>query len=95
MATESAPSEAWARSSEASPWCGLGPSPQGEADRLRPRIVSEQRITGVTGYHSQLVNRDLRCNYWHPLHVAGCTRCHLVQADNSQLLKVILVMSGI
>ncbi|HNH46090.1 MAG TPA: hypothetical protein PKY30_03575 [Myxococcota bacterium] len=26
-------------------------------DRLRPRIVSGQTITGVTGYHAQIVNR--------------------------------------
>jgi hypothetical protein len=36
-----------------------------EADRLRPRIVSEQRITGVTGYHSQLVNRMRHGNFIH------------------------------
>jgi hypothetical protein len=36
-----------------------------EADRLRPRIVSEQRITGVTGYHSQLVNRMRHGNFLH------------------------------
>lgn len=28
-----------------------------ESDRLRPRIVSEQIITGMTGHHTQLVNR--------------------------------------
>ena len=28
-----------------------------ESDRLRPRIVSAQTITGVTGYHAQIVNR--------------------------------------
>jgi len=36
-----------------------------ESDRLRPRIVSEQRITGVTGYHSQLVNRMRHGNFIH------------------------------
>ena len=36
-----------------------------ESDRLRPRIVSEQRITGVTGYHSQLVNRMRHGNFLH------------------------------
>lgn len=36
-----------------------------EGDRLRPRIVSEQRITGVTGYHSQLVNRMRHGNFLH------------------------------
>ena len=28
-----------------------------EQDRLRPRIVSGQTITGITGYHAQIVNR--------------------------------------
>ena len=51
MATESAPSEAWARSSEASPWCGLGPSPQGEADRLRPSGRRSRRRTQLYAAH--------------------------------------------
>ena len=28
-----------------------------EADRLRPRVVSAQTITGIEGFHSQMVNR--------------------------------------
>ena len=36
-----------------------------EADRLQPRIVSEQKITGVNGYHSQLVNRMRHGNFIH------------------------------
>lgn len=28
-----------------------------EADRMRPRILSEQTITGLSGHHSQLINR--------------------------------------
>jgi ethanolamine utilization microcompartment shell protein EutS len=28
-----------------------------EADRLKPRVVSGQTITGITGYHAQIVNR--------------------------------------
>ena len=31
--------------------------------RLKPRIVSEQIITGTTGYHSQLVNRMRHGNF--------------------------------
>ncbi len=31
---------------------GLAP-----ADRLRPRVVSAQTITGITGYHAQITNR--------------------------------------
>jgi hypothetical protein len=34
-----------------------------ETDRLKPRIVSGQTITGVTGYHSQLVNRMRHGNF--------------------------------
>ncbi len=36
-----------------------------ESDRLRPRIVSAQTITGITGYHSQIVNRFRHGNYIH------------------------------
>jgi hypothetical protein len=35
------------------------------SSRLCPRVVSEQRITGVTGYHSQLVNRMRHGNFLH------------------------------
>lgn len=28
-----------------------------ETDRLRPRVVSAQTITGITGYHAQITNR--------------------------------------
>jgi hypothetical protein len=28
-----------------------------ESDRLRPRVLSEQVITGIEGHHSQLINR--------------------------------------
>ena len=34
-----------------------------ESGRLRPRIVSAQTITGVTGYHSQVVNRMRHGNF--------------------------------
>ena len=36
-----------------------------ELDRLKPRIVSSDTITGMTGYHSQLVNRMRHGNYIH------------------------------
>lgn len=32
-------------------------------DRLKPRIVSEETITGVEGYHSQIVNRMRHGNF--------------------------------
>ncbi len=28
-----------------------------EADRLKPRVLSEQTITGIAGHHAQLINR--------------------------------------
>lgn len=34
-----------------------------EQQRLRPRVVSAQTITGVTGYHSQIVNRFRHGNF--------------------------------
>lgn len=36
-----------------------------ETDRLKPRIVSVDTITGLTGYQSQLVNRMRHGNYIH------------------------------
>ena len=36
-----------------------------ETDRLKPRIVSVDTITGLTGYQSQLVNRMRHGNYLH------------------------------
>lgn len=36
-----------------------------EQDRLKPRIVSAQTINGITGYHSQMVNRFRHGNYVH------------------------------
>ena len=36
-----------------------------ETDRLKPRIVSSDRITGMTGYQAQLVNRMRHGNYIH------------------------------
>lgn len=34
-----------------------------ESDRLRPRIVSAQKLTGIEGYQSQLVNRMRHGNF--------------------------------
>ena len=34
-----------------------------ETDRLRPRVVSAQKINGITGYHSQIVNRFRHGNF--------------------------------
>lgn len=28
-----------------------------ESDRMKPRILSEQTVTGITGHHAQLINR--------------------------------------
>ncbi|MCB9758786.1 MAG: hypothetical protein H6739_03020 [Alphaproteobacteria bacterium] len=34
-------------------------------DRLKPRVVSNQEIHGITGYHAQIVNRFRHGNYIH------------------------------
>ena len=34
-----------------------------ETDRLKPRIVSEEVLTGITGYHSQIMNRMRHGNF--------------------------------
>jgi len=34
-----------------------------EKDRLKPRLVSGQTITGTTGYHAQMVNRMRHGNF--------------------------------
>jgi hypothetical protein len=36
-----------------------------EKDRLKPRIVSAQTINGITGHHSQIVNRFRHGNFIH------------------------------
>ena len=36
-----------------------------EKDRLKPRVVSAQTITGIEGYHSQVVNRFRHGNFIH------------------------------
>jgi hypothetical protein len=36
-----------------------------EADRLRPRVVSAQTITGVSGYHAQITNRMRHGQFLH------------------------------
>lgn len=35
----------------------------GEHDRLKPRVVSAQTITGIEGYHAQIVNRFRHGNF--------------------------------
>ena len=35
----------------------------GEADRMMPRVVSAQTITGIEGYHAQIVNRFRHGNF--------------------------------
>lgn len=34
-----------------------------ETDRLKPRVVSAQTITGITGYHAQITNRMRHGNF--------------------------------
>jgi hypothetical protein len=72
----------------------------GEADRLRPRIVSEQVITGIDGHHSALINRmrhgdmitDLQTLYTLEVHPAAYAAIAANEAEKAapvHLLEVI------
>lgn len=47
-----------------------------ETDRLKPRIVSAQTITGITGYHAQMVNRMRHGNIIDEGHTLYVLECH-------------------
>jgi len=72
----------------------------GEADRLRPRIVSEQVITGIDGHHSALINRmrhgdmitDMQTLYTLEVHPAAYAAIAANEAEKAapvHLLEVI------
>lgn len=71
-----------------------------EKERLRPRILSEQTITGIEGYHAQLINRmrhgdlitqgqTLYTLEVHPAAYAGIAANEAEKAAPIQLLEVI------
>jgi hypothetical protein len=71
-----------------------------EKDRLKPRILSEQTITGIEGYHAQLINRmrhgdlitqgqTLYTLEVHPAAYAGIAANEAEKAAHVHLLEVI------
>lgn len=47
-----------------------------ELDRLRPRVVSAQTITGITGYQAQIVNRMRHGNFLNEHSTLYVLECH-------------------
>lgn len=47
-----------------------------ETDRLRPRVVSAQTITGITGYHAQMTNRMRHGNVIDEMDTLYVLECH-------------------
>ena len=47
-----------------------------ESDRLKPRVVSVQTITGVTGYHAQITNRMRHGNFLEEGQTLYVLECH-------------------
>ena len=72
-----------------------------ETDRLRPRVVSAQTITGVTGYHSQIVNRFRHGNvidegntlYVLEVHPAGYALIATNEAEKAAKIDVLELIS--
>jgi hypothetical protein len=72
-----------------------------EKDRLKPRVVSSQTITGLTGYHSQIVNRFRHGNYVHEgttlyvleVHPAGYALLATNEAEKAAKIDVLEFLS--
>ncbi|MCB9744844.1 MAG: BMC domain-containing protein [Alphaproteobacteria bacterium] len=72
-----------------------------ELDRLRPRVVSQEIIHGVTGYHSQIVNRFRHGNYIHEnqvlyileVHPAGYALIATNEAEKAANIEVLEFMA--
>ncbi len=72
-----------------------------EADRLRPRVVSAQTITGVTGYHAQITNRMRHGNFLNEnqtlwvleTHPAGYALIATNEAEKAAKIDVLEVLS--
>lgn len=72
-----------------------------ETDRLRPRIVSAQTITGVTGYHAQITNRMRHGNvldegatlYILEVHPAGYALIATNEAEKAAKIDVLELVS--
>lgn len=70
-------------------------------DRLRPRLVSAQTITGVTGYHAQITNRMRHGNfldegatlYIMEVHPAGYALIAANEAEKNANIEVLEIIS--
>lgn len=71
------------------------------SDRLRPRLVSAQTITGVTGYHAQITNRMRHGNfldedqtlYVMEVHPAGYALIAANEAEKNANIEVLEIIS--
>jgi ethanolamine utilization microcompartment shell protein EutS len=72
-----------------------------ETDRLRPRVVSAQTITGITGYHAQMTNRMRHGNvidegqtfYVMECHPAGYALIAANEAEKAADIEVLEIVS--
>jgi hypothetical protein len=72
-----------------------------ETDRLKPRVVSAQTITGVHGYHSQITNRMRHGNfldegatlYIMEVHPAGYALLATNEAEKAAQIQVLEIVS--
>lgn len=72
-----------------------------ESDRLKPRVVSAQTITGIEGYHSMLVNRMRHGNFIHEgqalyvleVHPAGYALLAANEAEKAADIEVLEFLS--
>ena len=72
-----------------------------ETDRLKPRVVSAQTITGVTGYHAQITNRMRHGNfldegttlYVLEVHPAGYALIATNEAEKAARIDVLEIIS--
>ena len=72
-----------------------------EQDRLRPRLVSAQTITGITGYHSMIVNRFRHGNvidegdtlYVLEVHPAGYALIAANEAEKAAQIDILEIVS--
>lgn len=71
------------------------------SDRLKPRLVSAQTITGVTGYHAQITNRMRHGNfidedqtlYVMEVHPAGYALIAANEAEKNANIEVLEIIS--
>ncbi len=72
-----------------------------ELDRLKPRVVSAQTITGVTGYHAQITNRMRHGNFLNEgktlyvleTHPAGYALIAANEAEKAAKIDILEVLS--